>query len=1833
MKRWKHLRNRLMPLLVLLSILAGLIFPLINPTPAHAVDVPRYFVMGQVFVVDGAHINSDLDGRWATAGNKTINLTDDGTHGTFDVYMASGASGTLTGASLTTNPTTLVAGVNNVGVSGSGAVVLALTLGTAANWTAHSSWSATSGGACSSTDPTSADSVYFDANSFTAASQILTVDATANCLNMDWTGALNTPTLAGTNVINIYGNYTGIAGMIYSGTNQFLFGASSGNFTITSGATVVAFKFGLNASSSTANYTLLDQFTGGTVSFFVKSGTLTTGNFNITCASFYDSASAAAKTLALGTSVITCTSVDFAAATPTVTGAHTINVSGTGTFYGGGATGWATVNLNGTSHVVSGSNTFVNLTRQNTVTAVKTDTLTLTSGTTQTVTGVCALIGNSVTNRLLVQSSTLGTAATIHATAWTGTLNTDFMDITSTDAIDLPATMAADSFGDCGGNTGITFTTSAAQTSASTDTWSTAAKWTSRVPLPQDDVTCSHNTTVDMPRIGRSITITGTPVISLSNGISNYGSFTLVSGMTYTTNSNYNYLRGRVAGLTFTSGGKNIIVINVSAPSGTYTLQDATSISGGFVQTVGTFNDGGQTITNSATGTKWSITGGTYVATGTIILTNTGALTYTFTGGSQTYNNVTVQGAGAYALTISGNNTFNTFTVDRSVAAKTLTLTAGSNQQVADFVCTTSGTRVLTINSTGAAATLTKTGGGTIGPIDYLTISNNTGAPANTWHYTKATATVGANVVGWEDGRPTVTTSAPTSVEETTATFNGNITDLNYGGNATEKGFDWDIDSGAPYANNQHVNGSYGISAITELITGLAKGELYYLRAYAINPIDTGYGTELTFLTKPDEPNTFVVSVASGTQISITWVKGTGALNTVIRAKLNSYPADITDGAEVYNNNGAAYNHTPLGNGEHWYYRAWSYATEGGLTQYSDLYAEGNATTWDENSATTVAATVVEETAATLNGTITATNGADATTTGFEYDIDSGAPYASDIHTVAGHGVGTFLENVAALTKGELYYFRAYATNPVGTGYGGELTFLTKPDEPTAFTAVVGGSGTITLSWTTGTGFDKTMVRYRTDGVYPATYSDGTEAYFDTASTYSHTGLTNGTTYMYRAWSYATEGGAVRYSDLYASASCMAIGSGTVPTVSPYSKSFTVTGSTCGAQTNYQVKMQVQYGAGSDIGGLNREPSLSTYAMDAGTGATTIVDTQLTSTVDDFYNGATFYNVTRSLSGTITDYVGATKTATCTSVAAQTNTDVWYIVGRTPTVYLDSKSQADFDDLRFTKSDGVTALDAWLRNKVDSSYAYIWVELDAVPASPTTTTFYLYYGDATAVSDWSGADTFVVFDDFERGADGDTVGGSWTESTAHVHISTTHNMGTVTGYSGSRSMMLVGGAAPPAVTIPVVAGVNNYAVDYTYYKEELAGFYTKRGNGTTLIDTYFNTTEDITVENGAGYQDTTMNCQKDAWDWAEYNDIDWTGQTMSIKVNELTSITGIDISNASATYSGVVGLTGFNNAGDDTWIDLFFVRKYCTSEPLITAWAAVVTPTNPLVIQDAKVVTGYKETDDWLIMIRYINTYPPYYDTYDVKKYFVFQLLDSTGAVKAQTSVPEWGNKVGSIYLAASSTSSLTYGGTYSVRMYGTFVPNPYVSYTLIGTDWLGSDLINLDSWVRTSATVIGTYYSTSLTSFVAERGEVLNSTGSAIFSSGIAGLSQVRPAIFQTYTVPSTYVPGTITQAGRLAIPAWQTNIGPDGTIMLTRLGNIVGIGGDIIAVIAFLIMMFVLMALAFPAGNTTAALVLSLPILGAAIWFGVDLLYIGMLALVAAFLFIKNFWIDKGN
>ncbi len=124
---------------------------------------------------------------------------------------------------------------------------------------------------------------------------------------------------------------------------------------------------------------------------------------------------------------------------------------------------------------------------------------------------------------------------------------------------------------------------------------------------------------------------------------------------------------------------------------------------------------------------------------------------------------------------------------------------------------------------------------------------------------------------------PTVTTQAASSIEATTATCNGNITATG-GANATTRGCEWDTDTGAPYTNSASDAGSFGTGAFTKDLTGLPAGTTIYARAFATNSGGTGYGNEVSFLTKPAAPTG--VAATDGTytdKVTITWTKSTGA--------------------------------------------------------------------------------------------------------------------------------------------------------------------------------------------------------------------------------------------------------------------------------------------------------------------------------------------------------------------------------------------------------------------------------------------------------------------------------------------------------------------------------------------------------------------------------------------------------------------------------------------------------------------------------------------------------------------------------------------------------------------------------------------------------------------------------------------------------------------------------------------------------------------------------------------------------------------------------------------
>jgi hypothetical protein len=132
---------------------------------------------------------------------------------------------------------------------------------------------------------------------------------------------------------------------------------------------------------------------------------------------------------------------------------------------------------------------------------------------TLTINDAFVLNGNSAINRLLVYGTTYGTQVTValgaSATCLTGSSGyVDIRDINMTGGASGERNLSTISSGDCGGNAGITFTTAVDQHWLNVDggNWSTASNWTSRIPLPQDDVyldlafNSGKTVTCDMPR-------------------------------------------------------------------------------------------------------------------------------------------------------------------------------------------------------------------------------------------------------------------------------------------------------------------------------------------------------------------------------------------------------------------------------------------------------------------------------------------------------------------------------------------------------------------------------------------------------------------------------------------------------------------------------------------------------------------------------------------------------------------------------------------------------------------------------------------------------------------------------------------------------------------------------------------------------------------------------------------------------------------------------------------------------------------------------------------------------------------------------------------------------------------------------------------------------------------------------------------------------------------------------------------------------------------------------------------------------------------------------------
>jgi len=131
-----------------------------------------------------------------------------------------------------------------------------------------------------------------------------------------------------------------------------------------------------------------------------------------------------------------------------------------------------------------------------------------------------------------------------------------------------------------------------------------------------------------------------------------------------------------------------------------------------------------------------------------------------------------------------------------------------------------------------------------------------------------------------------------------------------------------------------------GVGTFNDTVTYLDPGAVYYSKAWANNSAGTSNGTKVLFLTEPNIPVNVQVFNYSESQMNLTWIKGTGALYTIIERNMSSDTKwERGEGIEIYNGTDNRYEDTGLAPNTRYYYQLWSFTSDSELHQYSSNYA------------------------------------------------------------------------------------------------------------------------------------------------------------------------------------------------------------------------------------------------------------------------------------------------------------------------------------------------------------------------------------------------------------------------------------------------------------------------------------------------------------------------------------------------------------------------------------------------------------------------------------------------------------------------------------------------------------------------------------------------------------------------------------------------------------------------------------------------------------------------------------------------------------------------------
>lgn len=351
----------------------------------------------------------------------------------------------------------------------------------------------------------------------------------------------------------------------------------------------------------------------------------------------------------------------------------------------------------------------------------------------------------------------------------------------------------------------------------------------------------------------------------------------------------------------------------------------------------------------------------------------------------------------------------------------------------------------------------------------------------------------------------------------------------------TVTGYKIEVKSGS--GNYATLVANTGNAATTYSHTGLTTGVQYSYKVYAINSVGTSVASSEVAVTPttsssgtyPGSPTGLVASAVSPTQANLSWSAppsngGYQIIGYKIEYRIGSGPY-----SELVSNTGTAattYSHTGMSANQVYVYRVYTITSFGPSEKPSSettVLLKPASSSSAPGAPPSLSATAVSPTQVNLSWSAPTSNGG-YQITGYKIEVKKGSTSYSTLTSNTGNSTTTYSH--IGLTTGTTYSYRVYAINSIGTSTASPESSATPttasasspPSPPTSLTATSVSATQVNLSWSApsnngGAVITGYKIEYK---VGSTTYSALVANTGNTATTYSHSGLTAGQSYTYR---------------------------------------------------------------------------------------------------------------------------------------------------------------------------------------------------------------------------------------------------------------------------------------------------------------------------------------------------------------------------------------------------------------------------------------------------------------------------------------------------------------------------------------------------------------------------------------------------------------------------------------------------------------------------------------------------------------------------------------------